>query len=77
MLRLRLPAARDSRSAGVAGVSASVENVNDMVAARREVSGTAASFRWNYCFLRGTLLVNADLDALSRLPEARGREAVR
>ncbi|MEM0377273.1 MAG: hypothetical protein QXI90_05820 [Thermofilum sp.] len=54
-----------------------MENVNDMVAARREVSRTAASFRWNYCFLRGTLLVNADLDALSRLPEARGREAVR
>ncbi|MEM0460360.1 MAG: biotin/lipoate A/B protein ligase family protein [Thermofilaceae archaeon] len=49
------------------GVGASVENVNDVVAAGRKVSGTAASFRWNCCFLHGTLLVDADLDALSRL----------
>lgn len=49
------------------GVEASVENVNDVVAAGRKVSGTAASFRWNCCFLHGTLLVDADLGLLSRL----------
>lgn len=49
------------------GLEARVENVNDVVAGGRKVSGTAASFRWGSCFVHGTLLVNADLEAMSRL----------
>lgn len=49
------------------GLKASLENVNDVVAEGRKVSGTAASFRWGSCFVHGTLLVDADLDTLSRL----------
>ncbi|MEM1509261.1 MAG: biotin/lipoate A/B protein ligase family protein [Thermofilaceae archaeon] len=44
-----------------------IENVNDIVAGGRKVSGTAASFRWNVCFIHGTLLLNTDLTALSKV----------
>ena len=49
------------------GLDAHVENVNDVVAGGRKVSGTAASFRWGSCFVHGTLLVDADLETMSRV----------
>jgi lipoate-protein ligase A len=49
------------------GLEARVENVNDVVVSGRKVSGVAASFRWGTCFVHGTLLIDADLEAMSRL----------
>jgi lipoate-protein ligase A len=49
------------------GLDACIENVNDVVVEGRKVSGTAASFRWGSCFIHGTLLVNADLETMSRM----------
>jgi len=49
------------------GLDARVENVNDVAVGGRKVSGTAASFRLGSCFVHGTLLVDADLEAMSRL----------
>ena len=49
------------------GLDARIENVNDVVVEGRKVSGTAASFRWGSCFIHGTLLVNADLETMSRM----------
>jgi len=49
------------------GLDARIENVNDVVVGGRKVSGTAASFRWGSCFVHGTLLVDADVEAMSRV----------
>lgn len=49
------------------GCEPRVENVNDVVVGSRKVSGTAASFRWGACFIHGTLLLSADLAALSKV----------
>lgn len=55
------------RALKLLGCEPHVENVNDVVVDGRKVSGTAASFRWNTCFIHGTLLLNADLTALSKV----------
>ncbi len=47
------------------GLSAYVENINDIAIGGRKVSGTAASFRGNTWFLHGSLLVSTDLERLS------------
>ncbi|MCS7105471.1 MAG: lipoate--protein ligase family protein [Thermofilaceae archaeon] len=49
------------------GLEATLENVNDVVVRGRKVSGTAASIRWGACFIHGTLLVNTNLETLSRV----------
>ncbi len=49
------------------GVKARLENINDIVVGDRKVSGTAATLRWGTYFIHGSLLVETDLETLSRL----------
>ena len=49
------------------GVESRLENINDVVANNRKVSGTAATFTPRTLFLHGSLLVSTDLSKLSRV----------
>lgn len=49
------------------GVEPRLENINDVVANDRKVSGTAATFTPRTLFLHGSLLVSTDLSRLSRV----------
>ncbi len=43
------------------------ENINDIVANNRKISGTAASIKGSTLFLHGSLLVSTDLEKLSKI----------
>ncbi|RLF07064.1 MAG: lipoate--protein ligase family protein [Thermoprotei archaeon] len=47
------------------GVEARIENVNDIVAGDRKISGCAAKYMKNTLFLHGALLVSTDLSKLA------------
>ena len=49
------------------GLNPRLENINDVVIGDRKVSGTAATIRWGSFFLHGSLLVDTDLNILSRV----------
>ncbi|MCY0860574.1 MAG: biotin/lipoate A/B protein ligase family protein [Sulfolobaceae archaeon] len=44
-----------------------VENINDVVVNNRKVSGTSATFKGEYYLLHGTLLLDTDLELMSRV----------